>query len=101
MAVLIGQDQIEQPAPAKRAARAEALDRREVVGLAAESMLVELLDRRVLPRLRLEPFERSTGAHDDPRRLVFEPRLVGHHLARLCRARLSFETLERLPPQPG
>ena len=53
VAVLVGDEQVEVPAPAQRAIGREAADGGEVVGLLAEAVVVEALDRRVAaPRAR-------------------------------------------------
>jgi hypothetical protein len=101
MAVLIGDDEIEQPSPAKRAVRVQAVDGREVVRLGAQAVRVEARDGRVLHGWSLEAVEGLIRAGPDAGRLEFEPGLVGHDLSRLCGTRNAVEALERLPPHPG
>ena len=79
--MLVGDEEVEVPAPAQAAVDVEAADRGEVVGLQAQAVLVEALDRRVAARPAAS--KRSSdgpAAWPDARRLVLEPRLVRGHL---------------------
>ena len=98
---LVGDDQIEQAAPAKRAIGAQAVDGREVVRLGAETVWIESLDGRIPHGRRRELLQRLVGLCADPGRLIFEPRLVGHDLSCLGGAGHAVEALERLPSHPG
>ena len=70
-----------------------------VVGAAAEAVLVEFSDRRVLDRGRLEAVAVRAGPRDT-RRLVFPPRLVGRDLLGLRGALLAAEHLDALVSVP-
>jgi hypothetical protein len=74
--VLVGNDQVEMLAVAKRAIGLEAVDGGEVVGLDAEAVLVPFVDRDILECGRAELLERP-ARRPDARRDVFEPSLVG------------------------
>jgi hypothetical protein len=77
------------------------VDRRQVVRLGAEAVWIESLDGPLPHWRRRELLQRLVGVCADPRRLIFEPRLVGHHLSRLGGPGHAVEALERLPPHPG
>src|SRR5439155_6752242 len=101
VAVLVGDDQLHVAAPAQGTIAREAGDCGEIVRLLPEALRVEARDRRVDDVWRIEALESGTRRLLDACRLVFEPRLVRRHLARLRRARLAAELQQRLPPEPG
>ena len=101
-AAVVGDEQVDVPAPAQGAIGDQAVDRGEVVGLGAQAVVVELLDQRVDHVRRVEGVQlRARRQH--PRRLVFEPGLVRRDLERLRGdpALGAGEFLDRLPAVPG
>src|SRR6185369_12244666 len=100
VAVLIGEDQVEVPTIAKRAIADEAANRGQVVRLDTEAVVVELLDRHVLDRGRIEALERATGS-SNARRDVLEPRLIGCDLDSLARSLDRTGLHDALPTLPG
>src|SRR5882724_4755951 len=48
VASLVGDDELDVPAPAERAVSLQTIDRRKIVGLLSESMLIENSDRGIL-----------------------------------------------------
>src|SRR5436853_2382383 len=82
---IFGDQQLHVPPEFQRAIPGEALDRGQVVRFLASSTLVETLDGRVFHGGRVEALERAATGLGDARRLVLEPGLVRHHLARLRR----------------
>ena len=84
----------------RRSIAREAADGREIVRLLAEPVAVEILDRRVLHRGRLEALQRDAARLRDARGLILEPRLVRRDLACLRRAFVARDALDRLPAHP-
>ena len=66
-AVLVGDDEVEVPAVAQGAIGDQAVDRGEIVGLDAETVIVEFLDRHVLHSGRVE-FAQATRSARHTRR---------------------------------
>ena len=85
--------------PAQRAIQPQRVDRGEVVGLLADAVVVEPLDRRVGHRGRDELRDAAARRIDDARRLELEPGLGRGDLAGLRRAR-PVELDQRLPASP-
>ncbi len=99
--VLVGDDQVDVPAPAQGAIGDQAVDRGEVVGFAAQAVVIEIGHRRIDHMRRIEGFQAAARCRH-ARRLVFEPCLVRRDLERLrgheaLRAR---KFLDRLPALP-
>src|SRR4029077_6085378 len=90
---------------AQRTVARQAADRGQIVRFLAETVRVEARHGRVghpRPVEALEPalIERVVRARG-ARRLELEERLVGGHLAGLCRPRATLELLQRLPAEPA
>src|SRR5262245_62850775 len=83
IAVLVGEDQVEVAPVTERAIALEALDRRQVVRLDSQAVLVPLVDRDILDLGGSEGLERSARRSDTGRK-VFEPGLVGGDLDALA-----------------
>src|ERR1700727_4091314 len=98
--MLVGDNEIEMPTVAVGAIADQAVDRREIVGLDAEAVLIPLLDRHVLDRWRSERLERS-ARRSDARGQIFEPCLVGGNLDALSRGFGSACLVDVLHPLPG
>ena len=88
---LVGDDQLHVPAPPQRAVTLEAADRGQIVRFLTEAVLVKTSDRRIDHLRRIEAIQRRPARFRDPRRLVFEERLVGRHFAGLRRQRFSVQ----------
>ena len=84
--MLVGEHEVDVAAEAQAPIDVQAVDRREIVRLLADAVLVEALDGCVDDLGRREPFDLATVRLADARRLEFEPRLVRRDLARLRRA---------------
>ena len=97
---LVGEDQVDVPAPAQRAVHDQAFDRGEVVRFEAEAVVVELRHRDVGHHGRVEAIQ-SLARRGDAHGLVFEPGLVRGDLELLA-WHLAFagEGHDRLPRQP-
>src|SRR5262249_14107419 len=97
VAALIGQDQLDVPAPAQSAVSRQTPEGRKVVWLIPQTLLVEIVDRRVLHSWRAELFGRIAGRRRDACWLILEPSLVSCDLARLRRPGPAVEDLKGLP----
>src|SRR5262245_61106160 len=98
--MVVGQDQIDVPAPSQRAVDLQAADGREVVRLEPEAEIVEPLDRAILDVWRIEAIRGAVARLRHPCRLIFVPRLVCRDLLRLRRSRRAAEHLLTLPSLP-
>jgi hypothetical protein len=96
---VVGEDQIDVLAPSEGAVDLQAPDRREVSLLQAQSVGVELAERRVGDGGGREAVPPRGARLDHPRRLIFEPGLVGRDLPRLGGPDAS-EVLLALPSLP-
>src|SRR6185369_3813148 len=101
VASLVGDHELDVPAPAERTVSLQTMDRRKIVSLLPESMLVENRDRRILNLRWAENFERGTTALQHTRGLILKKYLHGGNLARLRRTRFAVEHLQGLPSLPA
>src|SRR4029077_17131598 len=91
VASLVGDNELHVPAPAERPVSLQTIDRRQIVGLLPESMLIENSDRGILNLRWVELFERGTTTLHHARRLILKKCLHGSNLARLCGTRFAVE----------
>src|ERR1700756_1317654 len=77
------------------------MDRRQIVGLLPESMLIENSDRGILNLRWFELFQRRTAALHHARGLILKKCLHGSNLARLRGTRFAVEHLHALPSLPA
>src|ERR1700751_340654 len=77
------------------------MDRRQIVGLLPESMLIENSDRGILNLRWFELFQRRTAALHHTRGLILKKCLHGSNLARLCGTRFAVKHLRGLPSLPA
>jgi hypothetical protein len=90
IATLVGHDQLDIPTPAKGAVALEAIDGQQIGRFHAESVLIEMRDRRVDNVRRIEMVPRYVARPRHARSTIFDEGLIGGDLPRLRRTRFTF-----------
>ena len=98
---LVGDDEFDVAAPAQSSIALQAVDGGKIVRFLAETVLVEVGDRRVSNLRAIETLQGRTTRLRHACRLVFKKRLIGGNFACLRGPRLPFEFLQGLPAEPA
>src|SRR6202041_47321 len=100
VAALVGNNQLNIPAPAQCSIALQAGDRCAIVELFPKPMLIEPNDGRIDHPRWIESVERRSTRLAYSGRLILKERLIRRHFAGLRRAGLPGEFLQSLPALP-